>query len=249
MPTPAVIHRHRESFFLGAVLVASSVGALAMLAARMVFSGTIAYFFLVWNLFLAWVPLWLAVAISFLHARRVPAGSLLVLGCLCLLLLPNAPYLLTDILHIHPHFAVSDRPLRTLATVSPRGNVPLWYDVALVLAFACAGLLLGFVSLHLVQRAVADRLGRWWGWAMVVTVLGLTGFGVSLGRFQRYNSWDLFSKPAALLADVTNHLFNPLAHPRTTAVTVLMWSFLLLTYLAVAGLSAVRQDARVPEST
>jgi uncharacterized membrane protein len=247
MLTRPDIERHRSTLFVSAVLVAFSLGALVMLAARMVFSGTVAYAFLVWNLFLAWVPLWLALGIRLLHARRVPAGSLLVLGCLWLLFLPNAPYLLTDILHIHPSFAVNDRPLRTLAGVSPMHAVPLWYDVALVFAFACGGLLVGFVSLHLVHRVVAERLGPGWGWRMVVAVLGLTGFGVSLGRFQRYNSWDLFSRPAALLADVCSRLFNPLADPRSTAVTVLMWSFLLLTYVAAVGLLALRRDDRAPE--
>jgi uncharacterized membrane protein len=247
MFTRETIDRHRGSLFIGAILVASSAGALAMLAARMFYSGTVAYFFLVWNLFLAWVPLGLALCVHFLAARSAHHVPLLALGFLWLLFFPNAPYLLTDIIHLHPHFGVYDRPLRTLAGVSPLRDVPLWYDAALILAFASSGLMVAFASLHLVQRAVADRLGSRWGWTTVVAVLGLTGFGVSLGRFQRWNSWDLFTRPAALLADVSSRLLNPLAHPRTTAATVLMASFLLLTYLALGAFAGVREESRAPE--
>jgi uncharacterized membrane protein len=121
--------------------------------------------------------------------------------------------------------------------------VPLWYDVLLLLLFAWNGLLLGFVSLRIVQRAVSRRAGTAWGWVTVVLVLGLSGFGVSIGRFERWNSWDLFSRPAALLADVAGRLFNPLAHPRTTAVTVLFAGFLLLAYVTMLALARFHDGA------
>ena len=69
----------------------------------------------------------------------------------------------------------------------------------------------------------------------------ISGFGVSLGRFQRWNSWDLFLQPATLLADVGSRLLFPLSHPRTTAVTVLLASFLLLAYLTIVALATVQQ--------
>jgi uncharacterized membrane protein len=74
---------------------------------------------------------------------------------------------------------------------------------------------------------------------MAVAVLGLGGFGVSLGRFERWNSWDVFSQPIALLSDVLGRLVNPLAHPRTTAVTVLVSAFLILAYLSIGALGAL----------
>ena len=233
--------RRRDRLLLVAVLVLSSMAALAVLAARVAYSGTAGYLFMVWNLFLAWIPLWLAVPIAASRSRgRFGGAVLLGLGFLWLLFFPNAPYLLTEFQHLHPDHAVSTRPLSILAGLSPGRGVPLWYDVVLVLLFAWNGLLLGFVSLRLVQRAVADRAGGAWGWATVVAVFGLSGFGVSLGRFQRWNSWDLFSRPAALLADVGGRIFNPLAHPRTTAVTVLFATFLLLAYAAVLAFAAVQ---------
>ena len=243
---PAVLVRHRDHAVLAGTLVLSSVAALGILAARILYSGTAGYSFMVWNLFLAWIPLWLAAAMAVLDGRA-GRGSMLALGVLWLLFFPNAPYLLTEFLHLHPSFAVSQRPLRFLAGVAPGRGAPLWYDVVLILGFAWNGLLLGFVSLHLVHRAVARRAGAAWGWAAVVAVLGLSGFGVSLGRFQRWNSWDLFSQPATLLADVAHRLLFPLSHPRTTAVTVLLASFLLLAYLTIVALAAVQQKAYAAE--
>jgi uncharacterized membrane protein len=70
---------------------------------------------------------------------------------------------------------------------------------------------------------------------------------VSLGRFQRWNSWDLFSRPAALAADVAGRVLNPLAHPRTTAVTVLFAGLLLLAYVTLLALTRIRDvDGRNP---
>ena len=243
-----VLARHRGLLFLAAVLFLSSAGGLALLAFRLFYSGTAGYLFMPWNLLLAWIPLSLAVAVEVLRrAGRGAAVPMLAVSFLWLLFFPNAPYLLTEFIHLDPQYAVSERPLRALASVSPRRDVPVWYDAVLILTFAWNGLLLGFLSLHVVQRAVRQRLGATWGWATVVAVLGLSGFGVSLGRFERWNSWDLFFQPLAVLGDVASRLFNPLEHARTTAVTLLFSSFLLLTYLSLTALAAARPLA--PENS
>jgi uncharacterized membrane protein len=239
--------RGRDALRVGSVLALSSTAALSVLAARMVYSGTAGYRFMVWNLFLAWIPLALALPVRFSRARG-RRGIVLVaaLGLLWLLFFPNAPYLLTEFQHLHPDHAVSARPVGLLAAVTPGRGVPLWYDVVLVLLFAWNGLLLGLVSLRLVQQAIAARAGAAWGWVTVFIVSVLSGFGVSIGRFQRWNSWDLFSRPAALISDVAGRVFNPLAHPRTTAVTVMFAAFLMLAYVTMLALAAVR-DGHQPD--
>jgi uncharacterized membrane protein len=230
--------------FLAAVLLLSSAAGLALLAFRLYYSGTIGYSFLAWNLFLAWIPLWLALAMAGLRrAGWHAAAAAWALALLWLLFFPNAPYLLTEFIHLDPEYTVSQRPVGRLAALSPGREVPVWYDAVLILMFAWNGLLLAIVSLHIVHRAVRGRMGATWGWATVVIVLGLSGFGMSLGRFQRWNSWDLFFRPFTLLADVAGRLLNPLAHPKTTAVTVLFWSFLLLAYLSFVAMAALRSDA------
>jgi uncharacterized membrane protein len=238
-----VLRHHRERLFLAAVLLVSSAAGLALLSFRLYYSGNVGYSFLAWNLVLAWIPLWLALAMTGLRRSGWQVGpAAWALGLLWLLFFPNAPYLLTEFIHLDPEYAVSLRPLRRLAGLSPARDVPVWFDAVLILMFAWNGLLLAIVSLHIVHRAVRSRMGAACGWSTVVLVLGLSGFGVSLGRFQRWNSWDLFFRPFTLLADVAGRLFNPFAHPKTTAVTVLFWSFLLLAYLSFVAMAALRSE-------
>ena len=237
------VGRHRERLLLAAVLAVSSVVALGVLALRIAYTGTAGYSFMVWNLFLAWIPLWLAAAIAVVgRGGRRAFGLVAGLGMVWLLFFPNAPYLLTEFIHLDADYAVRERPVRLLAGVSPGKAAPAWYDAALILMFAWNGLLLAFVSLHLVQQVVRRLAGAAWSWAAAVIVLALSAFGMSIGRFQRWNSWDLFSRPTELLADVMGRMLNPIDHPRTTAVTVIFGSFLLMAYLAVQAIGRMTND-------
>ena len=115
-----------------------------------------------------------------------------LLGAAWLAFFPNAPYLVTDLIH-----------LRT------RAFVPVWYDAIMVFAFALTGLCLAFLSLWLVHRLVERRLGKAAGWLFVAVVAGLSGFGVYLGRYPRWNSWDVVTRPGELMADVAAHVQRP----------------------------------------
>ena len=204
--------------------VVLSLWCTALVVLRVERSGSLFYVFLVWNLFLAWIP-WLA-GQGFRASSRRRNSRLLRLGwfALWLLFLPNAPYILTDLLHLGP------RPL-----------VPLWYDLALLLSCAGTGLLLGYVSLLEVQDAVEEQLGRRAGWMVAAGSLVLSGFGIYLGRFLRWNSWEVLTDPAGLFGDIADRLFNPASHPRTYGVTLVFGIGLLLGYIALRGLN--RQSA------
>jgi uncharacterized membrane protein len=222
------------------VLALSSAVGLAMLALRAGYSGRLGYWSLPWDLFLAWAPVPLALGVARLQQRpRVPWGTISALAFLWLLFFPNAPYLVTQFMHLHPSHAVHDGP-HPFAAYTPRGNVPIWYDVMMLSTFAWTGLMLGFVSLHLIHRAAARLAGPVCGWATVITGVGLCAFGVSLGRFERWNSWDVVAHPLSLLSDVFSRMFNPLAHPRTSAVTVFLSMFLLLSYLSLLAMMRLR---------
>ena len=101
-----------------------------------------------------------------------------------------------------------------------RGSVPIWYDAIMVFAFALTGLCLAFLSLWLVHRLVERRRGKAAGWVFVAAVAGLSGFGVYLGRYPRWNSWDVVTRPGELMADVAAHVQDP--DPRALGVTLLM---------------------------
>lgn len=147
------------------------------------------FHFLLWNLVLAWIPALLALRIRAAYRGGRAVLPLVPLGVLWLLFLPNAPYIVTDVVH-----------LRALEHVS------LLYDLPMLAVFSATGLLLGFLSLYLVQSVVRARLGEAWGWLLVAATIPLAGIGVYLGRVLRWNSWDLLVRPEHRIAQVLPHV-------------------------------------------
>jgi uncharacterized membrane protein len=202
------------------VLAALSALVVVMVGVRESHTGSGNYVNLVWNLFLAWIPLAFALAV-YDGARRGMRGIwLLMLGGLWLLFLPNAPYLMTDLKY-----------LREL------GGAPLWFDALMAGAAAFTGVALGSISLVLVHSVARRYFGAVWAWIGVWAVLGLTSVGVFLGRVQRFNSWDVFTDPEPIFADLAKGLSNPLDYPKIVAATVLFSGFLLGTYVVFYALA------------
>ena len=204
------------------VLGVGSLYALAMLWARWAYVGHTGFRFLSWNLFLAWLPLVFALWLD--ERERRGAGRLMLVGVTMawLAFWPNAPYILTDFVH--------------LAGRSPNVPVPLWYDIVLIAVFAWNGLLLGFASLAIFHRVATRRFGAARGWGFVALASLLGGFGIYLGRFERWNTWDVLARPTELLASVVMPVVNPIAHPKVWGVTLSIGGFLFLSYAALAVL-------------
>jgi len=177
-------------------------------------SGSDFYRFLVWNLFLAWVPLVLALAAYASASRRATAATV-AFGVLWLLFFPNAPYLLTDFIHLRE---------------SPAA--PLWYDALMLASFAWTGLILGYASLYLMQMIWERAVGTL-SWVGVVAVLALSSFGVYVGRFLRFNSWDALLRPVRLARVIHTNLESPLQHPRLLASLFALTVSLTIGYLVV----------------
>jgi uncharacterized membrane protein len=109
--------------------------------------------------------------------------------------------------------------------------VPLWVDVVVIAAPAWTGLLLGFLSLYLVQSVVRDLAGPRVAWIAAIGVLGLASFGIYLGRVLRWNSWDVLADPRLVF-----DLNGVLADPRAIGMTVLLAGFLTTSYLVLYAL-------------
>ena len=180
--------------------------------------------FLPWNLFLAWVPFVCALIISALSERRHSWPLTVPLGVVWLLFLPNAPYLLTDLVHL-----------------GPVREAPFWFDVLLLASFAVNGLLLGFAALAMVQQVVVRRFGPRWGWTLAFGALGLCGYGIYLGRFLRWNSWDALDSPGMLVRQVST-LTDPLSQPTAVVVSLLFGSLLVLCYLVTLTTARVLDE-------
>jgi uncharacterized membrane protein len=196
-------------------LAFSSLFAGSLLAVRILFSRQATFIFLGWNLFLAWLPYLFGRMAAHAH-RRGRWLLLLPVAGLWLLFFPNAPYILTDFLHL-----------------AQRDPIPMWYDLLLLATFAWTGLFLAMRSLATMQSIVRNYTGPVGAWLFVVTALTLGSLGIYLGRFLRWNSWDLLSRPAAVLADVGTRLLHPLAHRQTYAMTILFSVFLFTCYLTL----------------
>jgi uncharacterized membrane protein len=203
-------------------LASAFCGALALTRAGI--TGRAALLFLGWNLLLAWVPLVVSVVIA---SRRAPSrAGTFALGAVWLAFFPNAPYLVTDLIHLRAH-----------------GVVLHLYDAMMVFAFAMTGLCIAFLSLWLIHRLVERRAGRAAGWLFVAAVAGLSGFGVFLGRFPRWNSWDIVTRPGELFATLALHAQDPLSHPRAIGMTLMMGTLFAIAYLMLYALTLLGGEA------
>lgn len=204
----------RRRLAILASLVGLSALVFAMVAVRVVYTGTDYYTNLVWNLFLAWIPFGLAVYAYDGYRKGIGRLQLWAAGGLWLLFFPNALYIVTDFKWLRESV-----------------GAPIWYDIPLVSSAAWAGLLLGFTSLYLMQRLVGRAVGAVQAWAFALATLALGAFGVYLGRFERWNSWDIFTRPRLIVRDLLPHVAHPQDHPRALAVMVLFTAFLAMSYL------------------
>ncbi len=202
-------------------LLAASALCVVLLEIRAHETGSSFYRFLIWNLTLAWVPFVLAVAAYARASRRIDA-LVWVLLVPWLLFFPNAPYLLTDFIHLD------------------EGPAPLWYDALMLSAFAWTGLMLGFGSLYLVQAILRRAFGARVAWAGVLGALGLASFGVYIGRFIRFNSWDALLHPIAV-ADVVREQLGSVPL-RTAEGLVALTAFLAVGYLVVYSFADLRLE-------
>ena len=153
---------------------------------------------------------------AYANARRGRSLATSTLGVLWLLFFPNAPYLLTDFIHLHESSAT-----------------PLWYDALMLAAFAWTGLLLGFASLYLMQMIWQRAVGPVVSWLGVVATLAVGSFGIYLGRFLRFNSWDALVRPRRIAHVIATELENPFSHPRLVAALVVLTGAMTLGYLIV----------------
>ena len=214
-----LLHRETRSPMLA--LMFASLITVALVGARIFITRNFGYAFLVWNLFLAWLPLCFALLVG----EKFRAGEhrnwrFAALAGAWLLFFPNAPYIFTDFIHLlYGHYQ------------------RFWVDLTLILTCALTGLVLGFVSLYLMQSVVRRLYGWLASWLFIGGVAGLSGFGIYLGRFLRFNSWDVIARPLKLYHGVSNWAANPLANAHTFTFPLLFATFIFLAYLMLYTLT------------
>lgn len=186
---------------------------------------------LIKNLILAWLP----VGFAWLSYRRAQAGqarsaSFVGWAIGWLLLLPNSPYLFTDLVHLLGRYTAN-----------------YWLDLIKVLLFATTGMCVGMISLQLMHGLVTRWKGWLAGWGFVAMISALCSIGVGLGRFKRWNSWDVLRAPKSIVQDMLEYLHHPWASDHPTGFYVLMTLFVFCSYLSFYTLRhAPPIEAHVP---
>ncbi len=218
----------REIAVVGLLFVASCFAA-SLIVARRYILGSWNHYFLVWNLFLAWIPLGVAFVLKLMN--RPPLPLLLIGSVVWLAFLPNAPYIMTDLIHFRWSHSV------------------VWLDWSMFLAFALTGLFAGFASLTWMQAIVRARFGSAIAHAFTLLSLVGCGIGVYIGRFLRWNSWDIVTRPEALMLNIFNQYFSPETFVHTWALSGIFALIFAFCFGMVRLLSTESNHEIQPRST
>lgn len=193
----------------------------AMLVLRIGYANNVHYIFLLWNLFLAWIPFQLSVVLI-ARGQHNRWYHYFLLAC-WLLFFPNALYIITDLVHLE----------------ESRSDVPVWFDAILLFTSSVAGLIMAFASLYQVEFFLKNTISQKHVTKLVIATLFLGSFGVYIGRFLRWNSWDIVTNPFSLLSEISKQFTMPFHHYRTWAVTALLTGLFSLLYFGIKNLTGI----------
>ena len=217
--------RSNINMFIAAI-AATCLVSIILLTGRIMFSDSLRYVFLIWNLVLATVPALLAWwLVERLKTRSWFAWQQVLISAGVIAFLPNTFYLITDFVH-----------LRQTSEAS------LYFDVVMLSSFVFNGMVLGFITIHLLHRQLIKGLGEQSALMAVMFIFLLASFATYLGRFTRFNTWDILLRPAGLLFDVSDRFVNPSLHTDTYLATITLFAVLSTTYLVFySGLKLLRR--------
>jgi uncharacterized membrane protein len=209
-------------FTLSQWLLIASVFSLSLLAIRIIKTSRLSYGFLAWNLFLAYVPYFLS---EWLCKHPQISASRIKLICLLfawIVFMPNSFYILTDLFHLN--------------NISKADS---WYDLTLILSFAWNGVLFGILSIYKMELLLKNTKGKFIAGFVICVVMWLNAFGVYIGRFLRFNSWDIFVNPFSLVSEIVQIIFNPYDYRYVWAMSFCFAFFMAILYYTTKRLSDV----------
>ncbi len=190
---------------------------------RVVHTHRLTFVFLIWNLLLAYLP-WLMTSLAG-SRLRMAGGKLvfyLLFGC-WLAFIPNSFYILTDLYHLGDSY--NDF------------LVPDWFDLVMILSFAWNGLLLGILSVRQMEKLMRARFQKMPALLFLIPIMWLNALGVYVGRYMRYNSWDLLTDPFALIRGIAGILIHPFSDRYAWGMITCFSILLTLIYLTLKKIS------------
>ncbi len=202
-------------------LLASSCFSCLLLLGRMLVTRSLEYTFLPWNLFLGFIPYYIA--------RWITAGKteikknkikLFIALAVWLLFIPNSFYIITDLFHF-THIR----------------SAPKWFDLLLIFSFAWNGILCGIISLRVVEIIVNSFKGKKFSLFFVFAVMWLSAYGIYIGRYLRFNSWDIIADPFSLAGEILNMVIHPFHNLYPWGMTLCYSVFMTLLYFTIKKMS------------
>ena len=197
------ISKHRH-------LLLSMLFTMFLIGFRIIYTGNLAFAFIAWNTFLAIVPLYFSEKLKDSSKRASYAFV-----AIWLLFFPNALYIITDLFHLRH-----------------RELIPVWYDLVILFSAALNGLIAGFISLHNVEKWLKEKLHIRRTHLFIVPLMLLSAYGIYLGRYERWNSWDIVAQPFGLFSEMAHHIFHPFRNKECWLLTIIFgsWMYLLYSY-------------------
>jgi uncharacterized membrane protein len=157
--------------------------------------------------------------------KKLTSTLFVVGGIIWILFLPNAPYLVTDIIHLGRNY-----------------SAPHLYDTFLVFTSAWVGLLLGLYSLSHIDKIIRLKYSEKTASIILAFIILVISFGMYLGRFLRFNSWDVVSNPSLLFSNIHKILSEPSGYADAYLFSGLSFLFLYISYIAWKSTKTEPQD-------
>lgn len=203
------------SFVLPKDLLILLISFCALSLFRIIFFKSDYFVFLFWNLFLAIIPFVISTLfIYFIKGRRPNTLVFLLVGIFWILLLPNAPYVVTDLIHIGKFH-----------------GAPIIFDSFLLFTFSWLGMVIFSHSLSHMDTLIKENYGKLMVNIKIPSIILLTSIGVYIGRYMRFNSWDVVANPS-FFGNTFTRFMHPVHINEATMFVVPFAVFLFLSYLA-----------------
>ena len=214
--------RHHPVFPLLVACAGSSLLSVLLLIGRKLMTGHGRLVFIPFNLVLAFLPL----LFLLLFERSLKRSHAIACAALWLLFFPNAPYMLTDLVHYDKNLGAAS-----------------WLDLMALIAAAWAALLGGMISLRFMQERVRRHHSALAGHGFAIAALFLTSIGIYIGRFLRFHSWHALQKPHELLRETAAQFLPPAMDPIAWPFTLAVFGLLCcIHYSLLAFAHAARRD-------
>ncbi len=190
-----------------------TVFAVVMNILRIVIWDKDSFIYILWNIFLAFIPFIVSSLVLFYYNRKRINNFLFVLGMFVwLIFLPNAPYIITDFIHL-----------------GEIRSIPILFDILLIFSSATVGLILGAHSLFHVEQIFDMKFSKRKTSVIIMVIILLVSFGLYLGRFLRFNSWDIFINHTSLIKNVWN-IFSY----SSSSIEALLYTFMFFFFIVIS---------------